>query len=61
MSIFIEKVREGLGDYLDRGADALKKINGTLSEMGMRFSFFGCNGLVLLGVALLTVIILALL
>lgn len=30
-------------------------------EMGTRFSFFGCNGLVLLGVALLTVLILAML
>jgi hypothetical protein len=57
---YIEKVRQGLGDYLDKGTEALKKINGTLMEMGTRFSFFGCNGMILLGIALLTIIVLAL-
>lgn len=58
--LYAEKVRQGLGDYLDKGTEALKKINGALMEMGTRFSFFGCNGLVLLGIALLTILLLAL-
>ena len=54
-------MRDGLGDYLDKGTEALKKINSSLAEMGSRFSLFGCNGMVLLGIVLLTVLLLALL
>ena len=55
-----EKVRSGLGDYLDKGKEALVRINASLTDLGSRFSFFGCNGVVLLGISLLVICVLAL-
>jgi hypothetical protein len=55
-----EKTRDGLGDYLDKGTEALKKINGTLMQMGSNYSIFGCNGLIVVGIAIATIFVLML-
>jgi hypothetical protein len=57
---YIEETRDSLGDYLDKGTQALGKINGVLTELGAKYSIFGCNGLVVVGIAVLTILILAL-
>jgi hypothetical protein len=36
-------------------------INGTLTDMGSKYSLFGCNGLIVVGIAILTILVLILL
>lgn len=37
------------------------KINSALNEMGSKYSLFGCNGLLVVGIAILTILVLIML
>lgn len=56
-----EKTRSGLDQYLDIGADALRKTNAILEDLLGTRSLFGCNTCILFGIALLVVLFLLIL
>lgn len=61
MLLCLEETRDGLGEYLDKGTSALKKINSVINDMGGKYSLFGCNGIILAAVVVLTILILMIL